>query len=60
MGWYAAASLALLSNGVLTDPQDDVQLEGQQIIRHALETVLEDECVIKEDEWRVHEFKGWK
>ncbi|MCY9593959.1 hypothetical protein [Paenibacillus chitinolyticus] len=59
IGWYSAASLALLCDGVLTDLYEGVQLEGQEMIRRAHEVVLEDERLIKENEWRVHEFKEW-
>ncbi len=60
MGWYSAASLALVCKGVLIDPQEGLQLEGQQLIEHAHRCVLEDEKTIKDDEWRIHRFEGWK
>ncbi|MBB3114455.1 hypothetical protein FHS18_006576 [Paenibacillus phyllosphaerae] len=59
MGWYSAASLALLCNGVLEDVQEEIQLEGQQLFRHALKVVVEDERTLSEDEWHVHKFEGW-
>lgn len=59
MGWYSAATLALLCDGVLTDLQEGIQLEGSQAIRHAHEVVLKDERLIDKRDWRVHEFKEW-
>lgn len=59
MGWYSAASLAYLCQGILLDPQEGIQIEGQRLISHALRCVLEDEKQIKEDEWRIHKFEGW-
>lgn len=59
MGWYSAATLAFLCNGVLTDLQEGIQLEGKQLIKHAIEVVLADEKLIKKDDWRVNEFKEW-
>jgi len=59
MGWYSAATLALLCDGVLTDLQEGIQLEGSQLIRHAHEVVLKDERLINKHDWRVHEFKEW-
>jgi hypothetical protein len=59
MGWYSAAALALLCDGVLTDLQTGIQLEGNLLIRHAHEAVLEDERAIRKDEWKIHEFKEW-
>ncbi|ACT01714.1 hypothetical protein [Paenibacillus sp. JDR-2] len=58
-GWYAAASLALIGNGVLTDYQEDIQLEGQILIRHASNIVIENEQQITDHEWRTHEFEEW-
>ncbi|MFB9324640.1 hypothetical protein ACFFSY_01645 [Paenibacillus aurantiacus] len=59
MGWYAAASIALLCNGVLTDVQEEVQLEGQQLLHYALQVVMDDERTMTEEEWRTHPFEGW-
>lgn len=59
MGWYSAATLAFLCNGVLTDLQEGIQLEGKQLITHATEVVLADEKMIEKDDWRVNEFKEW-
>lgn len=59
MGWYSAATLAFLCDGVLTDLQEGIQLEGKQLIRHAIEVVLADERLINKDDWRVHDFKVW-
>lgn len=59
IGWYSATSLALICDGVLTDHYEGIQLEGQELIRHAQRIVIEDERQIKEDEWKIHEFKNW-
>ncbi|SDD72507.1 hypothetical protein SAMN02799630_03313 [Paenibacillus sp. UNCCL117] len=59
IGWFSAASLAFICNGVLIDPQEDLKLEGNQLIRHAHHTVLEDEKLIQQEDWRIHRFEGW-
>jgi len=59
IGWYSAASLALICQGVLIDPQEGIQIEGRRLISHALGCVIDDEKQIKADDWRVHKFTGW-
>ncbi|CAI6087323.1 hypothetical protein [Cohnella sp. JJ-181] len=60
IGWYSAAALAMIGDGVLIDHQEGIEVQGNRLIRHAYDTVLQDEKTIKEDEWKVHEFDEWK
>lgn len=59
LGWYCAASLAKICDGILTDLQEGIQLESQQAIKYAYEQVIQLEKLIKDDEWRIYEFKEW-
>ncbi|WP_249864802.1 hypothetical protein [Paenibacillus konkukensis] len=57
IGWYAAAALAFVSDGVLTDLHEGMQMDGTEMIRHAHTVVLNDEKLLGEQDWRVHPFK---
>lgn len=59
LAWYSAAAIVKMCNGILIDPQENIQLAGNQAIRHAYEQVINDEKSIQEDEWRIHKFNGW-
>ncbi|MFD0616889.1 hypothetical protein ACFQZR_05390 [Paenibacillus sp. GCM10027629] len=59
LGWYSAASLAKVCNGVLTDLQEGVHLDGEQAIKHAYVKVIEDEKLLIGSEWKIHKSKDW-
>ncbi|BBH20463.1 hypothetical protein Back11_18080 [Paenibacillus baekrokdamisoli] len=59
LAWYSAAALANIFDGVLSDPQEGIEIDGDQSINYAFEQVIKDEKAISENEWRIHEFKEW-
>jgi len=59
LAWYSAASLTKICDGILFDPQEGIELVGDQAIKHAYEQVIRDETSLTDNDWRTHEFKEW-
>lgn len=60
LGWYAAATLTLTTDGVLYDPQTELYFNPTTVLKAAERIVAEFENCLESEDWRLHKFTGWE
>ena len=59
MATLASAALSKICDGICCYADDDLWYENENVVENALDNVCDYEKMLKEREFRLHEFEGW-